>query len=106
MKRESKAIRMADAIAPNLMLRGIADAFFDRLERARVEHFVLDFADIESISRSFAHQYMTRKKASNKRIKEVNVPENIRRMLELVGQVADRPRLLLPKISQSEVITV
>ena len=98
---------MTEAIAPNLMLRGVADAFFDRLERERVEHFVLDFTDIESISRSFAHQYLARKKSSSKTITEVNVPDNISRMFELVERSSsNKPRLMLPKISRSEVITI
>ena len=44
----------------------------------------IDFSDVLSISRSFAHQYVTRRKKSQKRITEINLPENVEKMFRVV----------------------
>ena len=107
MRKASRTIHMFEAIAPNLMLRGVADAFFDRLEKMDEENLMLDFTGVESISRSFAHQYMIRKKVSTKAITEVHMPSDVTRMLELVERSSsNRPRIMLPKISQRKVVTI
>ncbi|MBI2184597.1 MAG: DUF4325 domain-containing protein [Thaumarchaeota archaeon] len=99
---------MADAIAPNLMLRGVADAFLDRLEKTDSKVIVLDFDGVQSISRSFAHQYTVRKKKTSKEIKETNLPENVSKMLEIVERSlpSSKPRPLLSSLKDAKVITV
>lgn len=108
MEKVSHSVSIAKVIAPNLMLRGIADAFFDKLEKMAAKRIVVDFAGVESISRSFAHQYLGRKRGSSKAITEVNLSTDISRMLELVKHSSSysAPKLALPKIDQAKVITV
>ena len=98
---------MVEAIAPNLMLQGVADVIFVRPEKMDEENLMLDFTGVESISRSFAHQYMIRKKVSTKAVTEVHLPSDLSRMLELVERSSsDKPRIVLPKISQTKVVTI
>lgn len=103
----TQTIRVKEEISPDLMLRGVADAFFDKLESIKADSLVLDFAGVESISRSFAHQYILRKRTSTKTINEINVPENVSKMLALVRRSSPRgkSRSLLADIDK-EVITI
>jgi STAS-like domain of unknown function (DUF4325) len=80
----SRVVFVAREIAPNLMLGAISDRFFDKLERIQAENITLDFTGVTSVSRSFAHQYVSRRNKTRKHIKEVNMNANISRMLRLV----------------------
>jgi len=68
----------------DLALRTFADNFFDFVEAIDSKIIAIDFSGISSISRSFAHQYITRKEDSSKKITEINVPLNVEKMLEIV----------------------
>lgn len=99
--------RVADEISPNLMFRGIADAFFDRIEQLQSHDIILDFEHVESISRSFAHQYIQRRTASSKHVEEINLGTNISRMIRLVErQVETKSHFVSPTMKQSRVIVV
>ena len=106
MSPNSKIMRVSEAIAPDLMFRGVADAFFDELERLESKTITLDFAAVKSVSRSFAHQYAIRKKASKKEIKEINVSKEMMRMFELVNRSQKSSRMTLPRVSKVQVIRV
>lgn len=98
---------MADEIAPDLMLRGIANLFFDRLERKRMQSLVLDFDGVRSISRSFAHQYVLRKRKTEKSIREINVSPEVAKMLQLVGrQMRPNSYIYMPPMSNPQPIAV
>ncbi len=45
---------------------------------------IIDFEGVKTITRSFAHEYLQRKKASKKPVEERNVPSNVQRMMETV----------------------
>ena len=71
-------------LSSNLMLRSAADLLFDTLSNEGSETIELDFSGIESISGTFAHQYLRRRDSSSMKIIESNMPDNIRKMLEVV----------------------
>jgi hypothetical protein len=75
---------VAATVAPNLMLRAVADDFFDKLEAIPAQNIVLDFKGVQSISRSFAHQYILRRMKSSKNVEEANVVENVQHMFKIV----------------------
>lgn len=78
-------IRIKDAISSDLALRDSANSFFDLIESKKFSDDIqVDFSDIKSISRSFAHQYLQRKSACKKEVEEINVPENISKMFEII----------------------
>lgn len=77
-------INVAEKISPDLALRTVTDDLFDWLESLSAEMITLDFTVIRSISRSFAHQYVSRKKASTKQINEINLPDNVAKMFWIV----------------------
>ena len=98
-------ISLKRAIAPYLALRASADRLFDRIESSPNKEAVIDFSGIETITRSFAHQYALRKQSSQKNISEARIPSSIKSVMVLsakpahMATVACRPvkpmRLLL-----------
>ncbi|MGH9923607.1 MAG: STAS-like domain-containing protein [Nitrososphaerales archaeon] len=77
-------INVAEKISTDLALRTVADDLFDWLESLPADRITLDFTGIRSISRSFAHQYVSRKKTSTKQINEINLPDNVAKMFWIV----------------------
>jgi hypothetical protein len=104
MSDSPKAIQISRAISPDLMFRGVADTFFDELEQNEVKKVVLDFAGVKSISRSFAHQYIVRRRSSRKEITETNVSRDVSRMLELAKNTSG-PKLALPPMQKQEPLS-
>jgi len=91
----SKVIRVKDAISADLALRNNADSFFDDIENSRYDEIVIDFAEVKSISRSFAHQYQIRKKASKKMIRETHVPEHVAKMFRVINSSSSKSRVVM-----------
>lgn len=50
------------------------------------EEIILDFKGIEFISRSAAHEYIRQKRATNNKIKEANMSENVKAMFVIVAR--------------------
>lgn len=100
--KSSVTVKVAEEIAPNLMLRGVADAFFDKLEKRNANHVIIDFKGAKSISRSFAHQYVVRKNRPKKTINEANMNDDIRRMFYIVVRQSEAlPHTRLPPLKQT-----
>ena len=98
-------IIVAETMSPNLALRNMADSFFDSLEKKEFNHLQLDFTGIKSISRSFAHQYILRKKNCSKTITEMNVPDNVSKMMGLVtrSSASNKHRSLISDLNRLKV---
>ncbi|MGD1836606.1 MAG: hypothetical protein ACPKPY_00925 [Nitrososphaeraceae archaeon] len=84
-----KTIRISEMISSDLAFRNNADSLFDKLDSSQYDKIKLDFLDVKSISRSFAHEYSIRKKNSRKIIVEVNMPKNIEKMLRIVEKIPE-----------------
>lgn len=95
-------VRIKDKLSVDLALRDAADLFFDDLEKMKID-IEVDFSDIRSISRSFAHQYLVRKKQNSRRVTEVNMPENVIKMFDIVSKSRQKSNILdidsMPAIS-------
>ena len=96
-------LRIKDKLSVDLALRDAADLFFDELERMKMDVEV-DFSDVRSISRSFAHQYLIRKNQSDKNITELNMPDNIVKMFDIVSK--SRQKLNILDIDSMPVISI
>ena len=95
----SVKIRIDKQIAVDLALRDSADKFFDSLDSLEQNKIIIDFNDVKSISRSFAHQYSLRKNMCKKTIKEVNVPVDVKKMLKIVSEPRPKTQLIDSKSS-------
>jgi STAS-like domain of unknown function (DUF4325) len=81
---EERAIQIRKEASSDLALRNIADSFFDKVETMPEQKIQIDFSNVFSITRSFAHQYILRRKKSQKIITEINVPENVEKMFRIL----------------------
>ncbi len=71
-------------VMKTLALRSNADLLFDSIEKSKQKQVIVDFSNIDFMSRSFAQQYIMRKKRSLKKIIEKNIPEDVGKMFALV----------------------
>lgn len=85
-------IRVAEEIGSRLILRDSVKSIFTRVRSDPTERVVLDFSGVQFMSRSFAHEYLVNKDASGKVIIEENSPDEVRKMLELVGRQIEAAR--------------
>lgn len=83
---------IAAEVSPDLALRNTASGFIDQLESRPEYEVVVDFSNVRSISRSFAHEYQTRKIRSRKVITETNVPTNVSKMFVAAMDYRKEPR--------------
>lgn len=89
MKSTTK-ILIKERVSVDLALRNSADDLFEYLESLPEKEIIIDFVGVKSISRSFAHEYFTKKNQSKKSIIEINVPENVKKMFRVVEQPRDK----------------
>lgn len=83
MTMSSRKIKLS-RVMKMLALRSNADFLFDSIDKSKEKKIILDFSEIQFMSRSFAQQYFLRKKQSSKKVTEINVPKNIAKMFDLV----------------------
>jgi hypothetical protein len=75
-----------------LYSRDSANSLFETIEKNNETRTIVDFSKVQTISRSFAQQYLLRKNASNKFVTETNIPENVKKMLVFVENNKNKPR--------------
>jgi len=83
---------IAKELSPDLALRDIASSFMDRVDSLRTPEVTIDFTGVESITRSFTHEYLSRKARSGVKVRETNVPDNVQRMFKVINNSENRPR--------------
>lgn len=69
----------------NLSFRHTANKLFDDINKIETKNIIIDFCDIQTISRSFAHQFLIRKKETKKKITEINMNEDVKKMFKVVA---------------------
>lgn len=87
------SIKVAEVVAPDLAIRENAKRLILLANDKRDNIIELDFSDVFSISRSFAHELVIQIEKSSKTIRFVDVPSNIKRMLDFV-ELTHRRNLL------------
>lgn len=87
-------IILKNEISNNLALRTSAKRLFDMIKKDPNQVVEVDFIDIVSITRSFANEYVENKRNTLKTIREINVPLNVRKMLEIVDLDSPRRKLI------------
>jgi len=100
-----RAIWIADHVFRHLAFRESADDLFSYISSLEESDVIIDFSGVESITRSFAHQYLKNKDMSKKRIIERNIPSNVIQMFELVKkQKSERVRIDAEPIEVVDVV--
>ncbi len=78
-------IQLAEVISKNLRFRISANELFKYIEKINSSHILIDFNNVQTITRSFAHQYLVNKSISQKNITEINISPTIKKMFEIVN---------------------
>lgn len=91
---DNNTVFIKNYISSNLFLRKSANYFFETIiNHIKNKIVYVDFSNIESISHSFAHQYLTNKQNTTKTIKEINVPKNVSLILDLISESFERDKI-------------
>lgn len=84
-------ISIKDVISSRLEVRKEANYFFENgLSKVIVDNLHIDFSQVDSISHSFAYQYLVCKYNCDKKIREINVPRNISNVIKSVQKRIDK----------------
>lgn len=82
----SESIRLKEFIGSNLFLRAYADELFGYIDSRKNASIVIDFDGIQSISRSFAHEFLHRLEQSKNILTLTNEPENVKKLFAIVRE--------------------
>lgn len=85
-------VKIEEKISSKLGFRDSAEDLFHYLNTLPVGKIFIDFTGVEFISRSFAHEYLMQKNRTNKKIKNVNVPKNVKVMFDTVLKSIENPK--------------
>lgn len=98
-------IQLSKKIGGDLFLRETANQLFDSLEKmVEQKTIVLDFSNVRTMSRSFAHQYIIRKQKTNKMITEANQAPAVIQMFEYVTRAASKPVVIRFRTMEVEAL--
>ena len=98
---EEKTVFIIKVLSPSLFRRDSADKFFDSLEKSTAKSIIVDFSGVESITRSFAHQFLIRQTHSKKNVTLENIPFNVSKMFA----IAKKPTLTTKAVDWTRAIT-
>ena len=90
----NNSLILRDLLSPDLAFRNTAKSFFNYIASLPEENIIIDFRGIRSITRSFAQEYIVRKKGIEKNIIEINIPTSIDKMFCVVSSFAKKSRIL------------
>ncbi|RNI13934.1 hypothetical protein EFE42_04735 [Methanohalophilus sp. RSK] len=89
---EAERINIKDKLSAHLSLRDSANQFFDELKQTNdAGNITIDFKDVQSISRSFAQQFLYRLENSDKEYTCINKPRKVEMMFKTVKNKGDKP---------------
>ena len=86
----ARKILLSQEFGSNIFTRNTISAFFEKVNKMKEEEIVLDFNDIEFISRSCADEYLKQKEESNKKIIERNMLDEVCHMFNAVKSQYDK----------------
>jgi len=98
-------IVISEELARNLVLRDNASELFNRIESLKQKHISIDFKGVQSMSRSFAHEYITRKNNSSKCINEINMPIELEKTFDVVSN-EPRKKKRFPQLENARILTL
>ncbi|WP_296809192.1 STAS-like domain-containing protein [uncultured Methanobrevibacter sp.] len=79
-----KEVNLENTFAKKLGMRTTAKRLFDEIRDEK--KVILNFQDVEFMSRSFAQEYVFQKHNSNIQIKEENMNDFVKELLEVVEE--------------------
>ncbi|MFH1722498.1 MAG: hypothetical protein ABH950_07850 [Candidatus Altiarchaeota archaeon] len=91
---EGFVIDLGKDFSDNLAYRQNADKLFEEIASVPSREVTLDFRDVITMSRSFAHQYLYQKRKTGKEICEVNISKNLKQMFDIASDSKVRQNII------------
>lgn len=77
-------VMIKDEINSSLEMNTAADDFLNQVNEIDDNEILIDFTGIVFISRSFAQAYFSKKNKLDKNIDEINVPDEVKPLMDLI----------------------
>lgn len=81
-----KTIMISEELYPNLGMNSVAKDLFEEINKSEIKKYIIDFTNVVFMSRSFTQEYLFQKLKTEKEIEEINVPENIQKMFDVISK--------------------
>lgn len=85
-KMNEHLIKISEELDSHLGMNFVAEEFFEEINGSDFNRFIIDFNNVEFMSRSFTQEYLFQKLKTNKEIVEVNVPDDVQKMFDVVSK--------------------
>lgn len=79
-----QTVLIKEEINSSLEMNTAADDFLNQVNEIKDDEILIDFTGIVFISRSFAQSYFSKKNKLNKQIDEINVPDEVKPLMDLI----------------------
>jgi hypothetical protein len=99
MLNRTPKIVLKDFLSKDLSLRDLNKDLFNKINKVSSKEIILDFSDVLSMSRSFAQEYVLRKKSSKVKIIEKNQSKDVKSMLKVIQLNAPKTNFKFKTIS-------
>lgn len=83
---EIKEIWLEEEIEKDLGERNKMEDLFNMLNKSPAKKVIMNFENINFMSRSVAQEYLNQKKNANFEVEEKNIPHEINEMMEIIIQ--------------------
>lgn len=84
LNEEILKINIVERISKNLGMNSSARALFEEINNSPANIIKIDFSNVLVMSRSFTQEYLSQKFYTDKQIIEVNVPNDVKLMFDVV----------------------
>ena len=86
-------VKIKDSINSSLEMNSVASTFFEEINSLPEDEIKISFENVIFMSRSFAQEYVYQKNKTEKIIKEINIPEEVNPVLEIVEKSFNQAKL-------------
>ena len=100
-----KQIVLSKEIGSNLVTRSSLDSLFTKINKFKERDVIVNFKDIEFISRSGADEYIKFRDSTKKKITEINQSREIKKMFQMVYKTKDK-KIVYNKLEPPPVIII
>ena len=88
---KERNIKLKEILGTHLSLRDSANQLFDEVVNIQNQTVILDFSGVQTMSRSFAQQFLSRMDVADRQIVCMNEPKSIELMFDVVIAKRDKP---------------
>lgn len=93
LSNNNKTVDLVKCFSRNLAFRDNARNLFAAINNSDLDEIILNFQDIEAISRSFAHEILVKLRETEKKVIIENIPPDVQKMMDLVKNHESWPLL-------------